>query len=134
MSFWFLKVFVRNALNRLTVGRPMKARQHLQSVAFLTLVLLAPGVGFFSIVSILIVDGSGGGLIGSSAQAAAETPQDVLAAQIRIQGFACDKPLSAVRDAKRSKPDHGVWVLKCNNATYRISRAPDMAAKVERLQ
>jgi len=134
MSFWFLKVFVRNALNRLTVGRPMKARQHLQSVAFLTLVLLAPGVGFFSIVSILIVDGSGGRLIGSPAQAAAETPQDVLAAQIRIQGFACDKPLSAVRDAKRSKPDHGVWVLKCNNATYRISRAPDMAAKVERLQ
>ena len=44
----------------------MKARQHLQRLAFLTSVLLAPGVGLFSIVSILIVDGSGGGLIGSS--------------------------------------------------------------------
>jgi hypothetical protein len=112
----------------------MKARQHLQSLAFLTLVLLAPRVGFFSIVSILMVDGSGGGLIGSPAQAAGETPQDMLAAQIRMQGVACDKPLSAVRDEKRSKPDHEVWVLKCSNATYRVSRFPDMAAKVERLQ
>ena len=110
----------------------MKARQHL--LAFLTRVLLAPGVGFFFIVSILIVDGSGGGLIGSPAQAAGETPRDMLAAQIRMQGVACDKSLSAVRDAKRSKPDHAVWVLKCSNATYRISRIPDMAATVERLK
>ena len=112
----------------------MKARQHLQSLAVLTPVLRAPGVSFFSIVSILIVDGSGSGLIGSHGQAAGETPQDVLAAQIRLQGVACDKPLSAARDAKRSKPDHLVWVLKCSNATYSISRFPNMAAQVERLQ
>ena len=59
--------------------------------------------------------------------------QEMLAAQIRMQGFACDKPLGAVRDKKRSRPDHAVWVLRCSNATYRISRAPDMAAKVEPL-
>jgi hypothetical protein len=112
----------------------MKARQHLQSLALLTLVIRALGVSLFSIVSVLIVDGSDGGLIGSPAQAAGETPQTVLAAQIRMQGVPCDKPLSAVRDAKRSKPDHAVWVLKCSNATYRISRFPDMAAKVEQLQ
>jgi hypothetical protein len=94
----------------------------------------SPGAGFFFIVSILIVGGSAGGLIGSSAQAAGETLQGMLATQIRMQGVACDKSLSAVRDAKRSKPDHGVWVLKCSNATYRISRIPDMAAKVERLR
>jgi hypothetical protein len=64
---------------------------------------------------------------------AAETPQSMLAAQIRMQGFTCDKPLGAVRDKKRSRPDHAVWVLKCGNATYRVSRAPDMAAKVEPL-
>jgi hypothetical protein len=92
------------------------------------------GVGDFNINSLLVVDGSRGGLIGSSAQAAGEPPRDVLAAQIRMQSVACDKPLSAVREAKRSKPDHAVWVLKCGNATYRISRAPDMAAKVEQLQ
>jgi len=112
----------------------MIIRQHLQSLAVLTPVLRTPGVSFFSIVSILIVDVSGGGLIGSPARAAGETPKDMLAAQIRMQGVACDKPLSAVRDAKRSKPNHEVWVLKCSNATYRISRFPDMAAQVERLQ
>jgi len=63
----------------------------------------------------------------------AEAPPEMLAAQIRLQGFACDKPLGATRDAKRSRPDRAVWVLKCSNASYRVSRAPDMAAKVERL-
>jgi hypothetical protein len=65
---------------------------------------------------------------------AAETLQSMLAVQIRMQGFTCDKPLSAARDTKRSRPDSGVWVLKCSNATYRISRSPDMAAKVEPLR
>jgi hypothetical protein len=80
-------------------------------------------------------------LFGSSVRAqqatatlvAAETPQSMLAAQIRLQGFTCDKPLGAVRDKKRSRPDRAVWVLRCGNATYRIARAPDMAAKVEPL-
>ena len=63
----------------------------------------------------------------------AETPQTVLSAQIRIQGFTCDKALGAMRDRKRSRPDRAVWVLKCSNATYRVTRAPDMAAKVEPL-
>lgn len=58
----------------------------------------------------------------------------MLAAQIRMQGFACEKALSAVKDSKRSKPDREVWVLKCSNATYRVGRAPDMAANVERLK
>ncbi|TYO65112.1 hypothetical protein FXV83_18120 [Bradyrhizobium hipponense] len=70
----------------------------------------------------------------SLAQTANERPQDMLAAQIRMQGFACDKPLGASKDKKRSKPDHAVWVLKCGNASYRISRAPDMAAAVTRLK
>jgi hypothetical protein len=65
------------------------------------------------------------------ADAAGETPKDVLAAQIRSQGYACDKPQRATRDARQSKPDHDVWVLKCENATYRVSRYPDLAAKVE---
>ena len=64
---------------------------------------------------------------------AAETPQSMLAAQIRLQGFTCDKPLGASRDAKRSRPDRAVWILKCSNATYLVTRAPDMAAKVEPL-
>lgn len=72
--------------------------------------------------------------LGASAAAAQETVQDMLAAQIRTQGFACDKALRAVRDARLSKPDHEVWTLRCSNATYRVSRAPDLAAKVEVLR
>lgn len=67
-------------------------------------------------------------------QSNGETPQDVIAAQIRLQGFSCDKPLGAKRDAKRSRADRAVWILKCSNATYRVTRAPDMAANVEQLR
>ncbi len=64
----------------------------------------------------------------------AETTRGTLAAQIRTQGFKCDKAVKATRDAKRSRPDHDVWVLKCSNATYRVSRAPDLPAKVEQIR
>jgi hypothetical protein len=73
-------------------------------------------------------------VLASSVAAHAEKPQDELAAQVRLQGFACDKAQGAVRDKKRSRPDYAVWVLKCSNAVYRVGRAPDMAAKVEVLR
>jgi hypothetical protein len=65
------------------------------------------------------------------AQAAEEMPPEIIAAQIRDQGYSCDKPLSAKRDGERS--DDAVWTLKCQNATYRVRLVPDMAAHVERL-
>jgi hypothetical protein len=70
-----------------------------------------------------------GGLTGPSAQA--EPVQNMLAAQLRTQGYTCDKALGAKKDAKLSKPDDEAWILRCSNATYRIRRAPDLAAKVE---
>lgn len=70
------------------------------------------------------------GLSVATEQSRAQTPRDDLAAQIRLQGFACDKALGATRDVKRSRPDYAVWVLKCSNAVYRVSRYPDMAAQV----
>jgi len=72
--------------------------------------------------------------LGSVVHAAGQTAMDDIAAQIRIQGYTCDKPLRAVKDKRRSRADHEVWVLKCSNAAYRFSRYPDMAAKVEVLQ
>lgn len=73
-------------------------------------------------------------VVALAARAPAETPEGMLAAQIRLQGFPCDKPLEATKDAQLSKPDHEVWVLKCSNATYRVGRFPDRAAKVERVR
>jgi hypothetical protein len=64
-------------------------------------------------------------------EAAEEMPPEIIAAQIRDQGYSCDKPLSAKRDGERS--DDAVWILKCQNATYRVRLVPDMAAHVERL-
>src|SRR5262249_23970049 len=67
-------------------------------------------------------------------KAQVEAPTAKLAAQVRIHGFVCDKALGATRDKKRSKPDYAVWVLKGSNAVYRVSRAPDLLAKVQPLQ
>ena len=67
------------------------------------------------------------------AYAAEEMPAETIAAQIRRQGYRCDGSLNAERDAERSKPGEAVWVLKCENATYRIRIVPKMAAQVEQL-
>jgi len=69
---------------------------------------------------------------GSSAQM--EPTKDLLAAQIRDQGYRCNQPLSATRDLKRSRADEAVWVLRCDNASYRLRLTPDMAARVRRLK
>ena len=59
--------------------------------------------------------------------------QSVLAAQLREQGYACDQPQSAERDAQASTADQAVWIVQCENAKYRMRLTPDMAAKVERI-
>jgi hypothetical protein len=89
---------------------------------------------YFATLLLLILATTSSGRFGLIATAAAETVKDILAAQVRTQGVACDDPRRARRDAKRSRPDHEVWVLTCKNATYRVSRYPDLAAKIERLR
>ena len=64
----------------------------------------------------------------------ADTPKQSLAAQVRIEGFTCVKPLRATRERKLSRPDRASWVLQCSNANYRILLDPDMAAAVEALR
>lgn len=65
------------------------------------------------------------------AAAEQETPKEIVAKQIRRQGYECGKAQSAERDQAASKPDEAVWVLSCDNATYRVRLHPDMAAQVE---
>ena len=62
-----------------------------------------------------------------------EGPKSIISAQIRDQGYKCDSPQSAVRDMQASKPDEDVWVLQCEDASYRVRLIPDMAAKIERI-
>ncbi|TWC06026.1 hypothetical protein FBZ93_102340 [Bradyrhizobium macuxiense] len=74
-----------------------------------------------------------GDVAGSAARTEENLP-DLLAIQLRAQGYACDKPLKAERNDKLSKPDNEAWTLTCSNATYRVTRVPDLAAKVEKIE
>jgi hypothetical protein len=91
-------------------------------------------LAFFSVAAL------GGALvlnaIGESvpdAQAEDESPANIIAVQIRKQGFACDKAENAVKDAKLGRPDLPVWILKCSNASYRVRLVGNMADHVEKL-
>jgi hypothetical protein len=75
----------------------------------------------------------GAALTGLPCSSRSQTPGEDIAAQVRSQGYRCDRPISARRDAKRSRRDSAVWVLKCANATYRVRLDPDMAARVTKL-
>jgi hypothetical protein len=63
---------------------------------------------------------------------AQEGPKDIIAAQIRSQGYACDSPQSAERDMAASTANETVWMLRCQNAGYRVTLIPNLAAKVEK--
>lgn len=62
-----------------------------------------------------------------------EVSKDIIAVQIRKQGFTCKTPLSAERDTTTGNPDDPVWTLKCDDASYRVHLIPNMAAQVEKL-
>lgn len=64
---------------------------------------------------------------------AEDSPKDIIAAQIRDQGYKCLSPQSADQDMQASKPDEAVWVIQCEDASYRVRLVPDMAATVERI-
>jgi hypothetical protein len=68
-----------------------------------------------------------------AADTAYEPPMDLLASQIRDQGFVCNKPESAKLEEGQSKPNETVWVLKCESDSYRMTVVPDLAAKIEKL-
>lgn len=61
------------------------------------------------------------------------TPPEVLADQLRSQGYPCDRVLGAEQDVEASRRDVSVWVLRCTNGSYRMRLVPDVAAKVERI-
>jgi hypothetical protein len=57
---------------------------------------------------------------------------EIVAAQVRSQGHACTRPVTAVREA--SRPNVTVWLLSCANARYRVRLVPDMAAQITQLK
>jgi hypothetical protein len=70
-------------------------------------------------------------LVAAGAALAQDTPMSIIAAQVRIQGHTCNDPRRAERDMQASRPNETVWTLTCENATYRVTLVPDMAARIE---
>jgi hypothetical protein len=77
--------------------------------------------------------GTGDIALSSRAQAQTETPAEIIAVQIRKQGYTCGKAESAERDVDASKPNLPIWILKCDNARYRVRVIANKADEVERL-
>jgi hypothetical protein len=71
--------------------------------------------------------------LGGGVRAQEIPPSKIVADQVRAQGYACSEARSVERDPTYSRPDEPVWILKCDNASYRVRLVPGMAAKVERL-
>jgi hypothetical protein len=61
-------------------------------------------------------------------------PTEIIATKIRGQGYACNSPQSAERDATASTANEVVWMLRCQNVSYRVTLIPNMAAKVEKVE
>jgi hypothetical protein len=80
-------------------------------------------------VALLFVAG-----VGATDSSAAGLAATDLAAQVRTQGFTCDKPQGAEKNDSASRPNEEVWILTCENGAYRMTVVPDMAAKIEKLE
>jgi hypothetical protein len=70
-------------------------------------------------------------LVAAVAALAQDTSISIIAAQVRLQGHTCNEPRRAERDMLASRPNETVWTLTCENATYRVTLVPDMAARIE---
>ena len=57
--------------------------------------------------------------------------EELVAAQVRAQGYACETPVTATPDQPPSQPDEAVWILECGNATYRVWLTPGLEATIE---
>jgi hypothetical protein len=73
-------------------------------------------------------------IVGMPCISNAQTPADDVAAQVRLQGYQCDQPVTAKRNARLSRQDSAVWLLRCRNADYRVRLDPNMAAGITELR
>ncbi|MDH3596088.1 MAG: hypothetical protein OEU09_00215 [Rhodospirillales bacterium] len=60
-----------------------------------------------------------------------EDPKDIIAAAVRQRGHDCTEPESARPDPDNSSRDQKAWILRCENATFRVKYIGDRGAEVE---
>jgi hypothetical protein len=67
--------------------------------------------------------------------ASAQNPDvTIVADQIRGQGYPCTNPSAATRVEAESKPNQPVYILVCENATYKVQITADMPATVTEMK
>lgn len=57
---------------------------------------------------------------------------NVVAKQVRKQGYPCGVGVSAEKDQKHPNVKGG-WILRCDNAVYHVHLVPRRGAKIERV-
>jgi hypothetical protein len=62
-----------------------------------------------------------------------ENAANIIADHVRAEGHSCEKPKDAKRESQASRPDEAVWILHCENATYRVRLIPDMRDDIQRI-
>lgn len=70
---------------------------------------------------------------GTAAAQTQEAALEAVAAAVRQRGHSCAEPRSVEHDAEHSSPDEKAWIIRCENATYRVTFKGDTGADVERL-
>jgi cytochrome c len=111
---------------RLDEGGSLRGNLPVRSRAALEGKLRASALTIFTAITALVEGGS-------HPASAQEDPTNIIADQIRAQGYKCDSPQSAQRDPQASRPDEAVWILQRESGGYRVRLVPDLAAKVERI-
>jgi hypothetical protein len=60
--------------------------------------------------------------------------ENIVAAQVRAQGYQCAAPKAIKRDPEITLPGQIGWMLECEDAVYRVMLTPHKAAKIERVE
>jgi hypothetical protein len=62
--------------------------------------------------------------------APSEKAPGIIAAQLRRQGVACTTPRGGVLDSENSTPHETAWILRCDEASYRVRIIPHLGARI----
>ena len=63
-----------------------------------------------------------------------EQTETILSAVARKQGYKCLEPIEAIKDPADSIPEEMAWLLRCNNATYKIKLVTHSQSKIKVLK
>ncbi len=70
-------------------------------------------------------------LVAPSAPRADTQLSAIVASEMRQAGYPCDNPRNPQRDKAASKPGRTVWLLECDQGTFRVTVNQDGKAQVE---